>query len=127
MSHLSDGRTARAMSPEPVIRGEVVSSASTIGICSRPRATIRIVKGVPMKRLTLSAVAVAVVAALAIPLRARQAKPVEPAGRQGASVEIDALLQAAVEQKRVPMVVAMVADGKGIVYEGAHGANKDAI
>src|SRR5688572_16339406 len=118
MSHLSDGRTARAMSPEPVIRGEVVSSASTVGICSRPRATIRLVKGVPMKRLTLSAVAVAVVAALAIPLRARPAKPVEPAGRQAASVEpagrqaasveIDALLKAAVEQKRVPMVVAMV-------------------
>jgi methyl acetate hydrolase len=70
-----------------------------------------------MKRLTLSAVAVAVVAALAIPLGARQARP----------VEIDALLKAAVDQKRVPLVVAMVADGKGIVYEGAHGANKDAI
>jgi methyl acetate hydrolase len=72
-----------------------------------------------MKRLTLSAVAVAVavVAALAIPLGARQAR----------SVEIDALLKAAVDQKRVPMAVAMVADGKGIVYEGAHGANKDAI
>jgi methyl acetate hydrolase len=70
-----------------------------------------------MKRLTFSAVAVAVVAALAIPLGAGQAR----------SVEIDALLKAAVEQKRVPLVVAMVADGKGIVYEGAHGANKDAI
>jgi methyl acetate hydrolase len=80
-----------------------------------------------MKRLTFSAVAVAVVAALAIPLGARQARPVEPRGRQAASLELDALLKAAVEQKRVPLVVAMVADGKGIVYEGAHGANKDAI
>jgi methyl acetate hydrolase len=70
-----------------------------------------------MKRLTSSAAAIAVLAALAIPLGARQAR----------SVEIDALLKAAVDQKRVPMVVAMVADGKGIVYEGAHGANKDAI
>ncbi len=72
-----------------------------------------------MKRLALSAVAVAVaaVAAWAIPLGARQAR----------SGEIDALLKAAVEQKRVPMAVAMVADGKGIVYESAQGANKDAI
>jgi CubicO group peptidase (beta-lactamase class C family) len=80
-----------------------------------------------MKRLTSSAVAVAIVAAVAIPLAARQARPVEPAARRAASPEIDAILKAAVEQKRVPMVVAMVADGKGIVYEGAHGANKDAI
>jgi methyl acetate hydrolase len=68
-----------------------------------------------MRKLALSAAAAVV--ALAIPLLAGQA----------ASTGIDALLKAAVDQKRVPMVVAMVANGKGVVYEGAHGANKDAI
>ena len=33
----------------------------------------------------------------------------------------------AVERKQVPMVVAMVADARGIVYEQAVGASKDAI
>jgi methyl acetate hydrolase len=80
-----------------------------------------------MKRLTWSAVAVAAAVGVAIPLGARQAGSVEAGGRQVASVDLDALLKAAVEQKRVPMVVAMVADGKGVVYEGAHGADKDAI
>jgi CubicO group peptidase (beta-lactamase class C family) len=41
--------------------------------------------------------------------------------------EIDALLKNAVDQKHVPMVVAMVADGKGVIYEHAVGASKDAI
>jgi CubicO group peptidase (beta-lactamase class C family) len=68
-----------------------------------------------MKKLILSALAAVV--ALAIPVVARQA----------ASAQIDALLKAAVDQKRVPMAVAMVTDGKGIVYEAAYGANKDAI
>lgn len=68
-----------------------------------------------MKKLILSAVAAVV--ALAIPVVAGQA----------ASAPIDALLKAAVDQKRVPMAVAMVADGKSVVYDAAYGANKDAI
>lgn len=40
---------------------------------------------------------------------------------------IDPLLRAAVEQKQVPMAVAMVADAKDVVYEGAVGAPRDAI
>lgn len=43
------------------------------------------------------------------------------------STEIDALLRTAVEQKRVPMVVAMAADARGVFYEHAIGARKDAI
>ena len=74
-----------------------------------------------MRKLTLSAVAaVAAVVAFvgaSLPLAARQA----------GSVEIDALLKAAVERKQVPFAVAMVVDGRGIVYEGAYGVKKDAI
>jgi len=74
-----------------------------------------------MRKLTLSAVAaVAAVVAFvgaSLPLAARQA----------GSVEIDALLKAAVERKQVPFAVAMVVDGRGIVYEGAYGGKKDAI
>jgi len=40
---------------------------------------------------------------------------------------IDTLLGTAVEQKRVPMAVAMIADARGVVYEHAAGAGKDAI
>ena len=40
---------------------------------------------------------------------------------------IDALLRAAVEQQRVPVAVAMVADAKGVIYERAEGVAKDAI
>jgi len=43
------------------------------------------------------------------------------------SAEIDTLLRAAVEQKRVPMAVAMIADARGVVYEHAAGTGKDAI
>ena len=43
------------------------------------------------------------------------------------SSDIDALLRTAVEQKHVPMVVAMVADAKQIVYEHAIGVPQDAI
>jgi CubicO group peptidase (beta-lactamase class C family) len=75
----------------------------------------KILEGISMKKLTLSAVAAVV--ALAIPVVARQA----------ASAQIDALLKAAVDQKRVPMVVAMVTDAKGVVYEAAYGAKEDAI
>jgi methyl acetate hydrolase len=41
--------------------------------------------------------------------------------------EIDTLLRTAVEQKRVPMAVAMIADARGVVYEQAAGAGKDTI
>jgi methyl acetate hydrolase len=40
---------------------------------------------------------------------------------------IDTLLRTAVEQKRVPMAVAMIADARGVVYEQASGAGKDTI
>jgi methyl acetate hydrolase len=46
---------------------------------------------------------------------------------QQTSASIDALLRGAVERKQVPMAVAMVADARGVVYEQAVGANKDAI
>ena len=48
-------------------------------------------------------------------------------GTSAAPSDIDTLLRTAVEQKRVPLVVAMVADGRGVVYEHATGAGKDAI
>jgi CubicO group peptidase (beta-lactamase class C family) len=40
---------------------------------------------------------------------------------------LDDVLRAAVEQKRVPAVVAMVATGDGVVYQGAVGVGKDGI
>jgi methyl acetate hydrolase len=43
------------------------------------------------------------------------------------ATEIDGLLQAAVEQKRVPMAVAMIADANGVVYHRAVGTAEDAI
>jgi CubicO group peptidase (beta-lactamase class C family) len=46
---------------------------------------------------------------------------------QHASSSLDVLLRGAVEQKRVPMAVAIVADADGIVYEQAAGASRDAI
>ncbi|HUE87437.1 MAG TPA: serine hydrolase domain-containing protein [Vicinamibacterales bacterium] len=67
-----------------------------------------------MKRIVFLATLCAVAVAIA------------PAAQQRSSA-LDALLQAAVDQKRVPMTVAMVADGKGVVYEHAVGAPKDAI
>ena len=67
-----------------------------------------------MKRATISA-AVMIAAVVALGATAQR------------SPEIDALLRSAVEQKRVPMVVAMVADARGIAYEHAEGAAKDAI
>ena len=67
-----------------------------------------------MKKLTL--VIVLLVAAVAA----------APASRPGAT-EIDALLQTAVEQKRVPMAVAMIADANGVVYHRAVGTAEDAI
>jgi methyl acetate hydrolase len=50
-----------------------------------------------------------------------------PGAAQRRAPEIDTLLRNAVDQKRVPLVVAMVADSLGIVYEQAVGADKDAI
>ena len=47
--------------------------------------------------------------------------------RQAGTKPIDGLLQTAVEQKQVPMAVAMVADARGVVYEGAAGAARDTI
>jgi methyl acetate hydrolase len=41
--------------------------------------------------------------------------------------QIDALLRSAVEQKRVPLVVAVIADAHGVVYEHAEGTAPDAI
>jgi CubicO group peptidase (beta-lactamase class C family) len=43
------------------------------------------------------------------------------------TAEIDTLLRTAVEQKRVPMAVAMIADANGVIYERAVGVEKDAI
>jgi len=40
---------------------------------------------------------------------------------------LDDVLRAAVEQKRVPAVVAMVATGDGVAYQGAFGVGKDGI
>ena len=50
-----------------------------------------------------------------------------PPAAQQAGANIDALLRAAVEQKAVPMAVAMVANTRGVTYEGAVGVPKDAI
>jgi methyl acetate hydrolase len=46
---------------------------------------------------------------------------------QRTTLDIDTLLHNAVDQKHVPMVVAMVADGQGVIYEHAVGASTDAI
>ena len=67
--------------------------------------------------MTKSAVRVVLLAGIAVALRA--APP--------SSADIDMLLRTAVEKKRLPMVVAMVADAGGIVYEHATGSPKDAI
>jgi len=63
------------------------------------------------------AIRVALLCGIAVTLRAAAPPP----------SDIDRLLRTAVEQKRVPMVVAMVADGSGVVYEHAIGVPKDAI
>jgi CubicO group peptidase (beta-lactamase class C family) len=68
--------------------------------------------------MSRNALLAALLAGVVLPARAAERK--QPA-------EIDALLRSAVEQKRVPMAVAMVADAKGIVYEHATGAPRDAI
>ena len=50
-----------------------------------------------------------------------------PLAAQNGNAELDRLLRGAVEQKRVPGVVAMVAAGNGITYQGAFGFDRDAI
>lgn len=50
-----------------------------------------------------------------------------PLAEQQRSSDIDTLLRSAVEEKRVPMVVAMVANAKQVTYEHAVGVSKDAI
>ena len=50
-----------------------------------------------------------------------------PRAAQRSAKDLDTLLSTAVEQKRVPMVVAMVADARGVAYQHAAGARKDAI
>jgi methyl acetate hydrolase len=49
------------------------------------------------------------------------------AASKSSTAPLDDLLRAAVEQKRVPGVVAMVATADGIAYQGAFGFDKDAI
>jgi CubicO group peptidase (beta-lactamase class C family) len=71
-------------------------------------------EGPVMKMIALLAVLVAAVACTS--------RATEPS-----SAEIDTLLRTGVEQKRVPMAVAMIADARGVVYEHATGASKDAI
>ena len=46
---------------------------------------------------------------------------------QQTPASVDTLLRSAVEQKQVPMAVAMIADSRGVVYEHAAGASRDAI
>jgi methyl acetate hydrolase len=50
-----------------------------------------------------------------------------PGAAQRRSTDIDTLLRTAVDQQRVPLAVALVANSRGIVYEEAVGADKDAI
>ncbi|MGH6691278.1 MAG: hypothetical protein ACREF4_11455, partial [Gammaproteobacteria bacterium] len=49
------------------------------------------------------------------------------AATDGAASAVDRLLRAAVDDKRLPGVVAMVATRDGVVYEGAAGVPQDAI
>lgn len=67
-----------------------------------------------MKKIVLAVAVLAIVVGIA------------PAAAQTPTA-LDTLLRTAVEQKRVPMIVAMVADAKGVIYEQAVGAPKDAI
>lgn len=69
-----------------------------------------------MRRLAPTVVLAATLAA-SVPLLARQS----------GSPEIDALLRTAVEQKQVPVAVAMVTDGRRTIYEGTVGADSTAI
>jgi CubicO group peptidase (beta-lactamase class C family) len=50
-----------------------------------------------------------------------------PSAPARSTASLDAVLRSAVEQRRVPGVVAMVATANGVAYQGAFGMNKDAI
>jgi CubicO group peptidase (beta-lactamase class C family) len=50
-----------------------------------------------------------------------------PSVPKRSTADLDKVLRTAVEQKRVPGVVAMVATADGVAYEGAFGMNKDTI
>jgi len=50
-----------------------------------------------------------------------------PQTAQRSDADLDGLLRTAVEQKRVPMVVALIADARGVAYEHASGIPRDAI
>lgn len=64
-----------------------------------------------------AAVLIVLVAGVVVSLRAAARSP----------ADLDTLLRTAVEKKRLPMVVAMVADARAVVYEHATGASRDAI
>jgi CubicO group peptidase (beta-lactamase class C family) len=77
-----------------------------------------------MKRLLcLSLLLVA--ASCSSPAPQQSSAPVSTPARSTAP--LDTLLRTAVEQKRVPHVVGMIADAKGIAYEHAEGIGADAI
>ena len=50
-----------------------------------------------------------------------------PSPAKRSTAPLDDVLRAAVEQRRVPAVVAMVATGDGVAYQGAFGVGKDGI
>src|SRR5438309_649071 len=50
-----------------------------------------------------------------------------PGAPARSTADLDRVLRTAVEQRRVPGVVAMVATANAVAYEGAFGFNKDAI
>ena len=65
------------------------------------------------------AAALAATGSLSLPPH-RAAAQVRPNGKTGRA-PIDAVLQRAIEEKQVPGVVAMAANGRGVFYEGAFG------
>jgi methyl acetate hydrolase len=77
----------------------------------------------PTSMLLQRKVVMTKIAVLAVLLVGSSALPATQPG----SAQLDTLLRTAVEQKRVPMAVAMVADVQGVVYEQAVGAPQDAI
>jgi methyl acetate hydrolase len=93
------------MAADPPGEGRVVCSRHHLLYGERP---------VVMKKLFLLGVLMAAVTCVS--------RATEPS-----SADIDTLLRTAVEQKRVPMAVAMVADARGVVYEHAIGAARDTI
>ena len=50
-----------------------------------------------------------------------------PSSTKRTTAPLDDVLRAAVEQRRVPAVVAMVATADGVAYQGAFGVGKDGI